>query len=336
MSIPRTTVCLLSASVFFMLFAGCGPEIKDVDQAEVIKSDAKADIAIKFAAGTVGTYRHFSETIQDFKFEQPSLKKVKEEQVRIVIDIEFDQKIETVNSDGSALAKITFTGIRTFFTARDGVRFDFDSRRKADKKKSFYSLIGKSYTVTLFPDGGAKAVDTKKAMAAVTGAAEKRVATTLLSDKEIRKRHGIPGLPAGDQSLKGVGESWSKVTAGHQKLIPPKTFKKTYKVSKIEGKGGKQIAVVAMNAVESDKAVEGLEDKSGMSFLGAMFDTKETYTGSMTFDSAGGRVVGYDEKLVAEYIATQENVGAAKEDRPDMLTMALTYSISLKSINNSN
>lgn len=306
MSMSRTTVSFLLVCFFCVLFAGCGSEIR--------------------------TYRHISETIQDYKFEQPSLKKAKVEQVRTLVNVEFDQEIETVNSDGSAIAKITFKKIRTLFKARDGVRFDFDSEREEDKKNSLYAMIGKSYTVNLLPDGGAKSVDTKEAIAAVTGAAEKRIAISLLKDRGIFRRHGVPGMPAGEQSLKNVGESWSKVVAGHEKLIPPKTFKKTYSVSKIEKKDGREIVIVKMNGIESDKPVEGLEGKSGMGFLEAMFDTKETYTGSMTFDSAARRAISYDEKLVAEYIATQEKIGAAKEENPDVLTMGLTYSINMELI----
>ncbi len=328
----RSSACFLLVCFFFALFAGCGPEAKDAG--EVAEPAVQAEVAFKFAAGEAGTYKFVAETIQDFSFEQPSLKKIKEEQTRSFMDIEFDQEIETVNDDGSAIAKITFKNIRMFMKGKSGVSLDFDSTRGSDKKNPLYRLIGKSYTVSLFPDGSAKPLDTKKALAAVSSPVEKRVAIALLNEKEVLKRHGVPGLPEPDQSTKAKGESWSKLAAGHEKLIPPKAFKKTYKVSKIQEKNGGQIVVVAMDGVESDERLEGLEDKSGMGFLGAMFDTKETYTGGMTFDSADGRVVSFNEKLIAEYIATDAGMGGSKDKEPDVLKMGLTYSLTLKTIKN--
>lgn len=331
----RVSAWILTVCFFFALFAGCAPETKDIgeikvvpEKSKVVEPVVKADIAFKFAPGQAGTYRYVSEMIQDFKFEQPSLEKIKEDQTRSLVDITFDQKIETVNDDGSALAGITIGQVRMFMQGKGGVNLDFDSTRDEDKGKPLYAIIGKSYTVSLLPDGSAKAVNTKEVIAAVTGKTEKRIVTGLLKDAEIMKRHGIPGLPDPAQSQKATGQIWSKVVAGHEKLIPPKAFEKTYKVSNIDGK----IVTVEMDGVETDKPVEGLGSKSGMGFLGAIFDTTESYKGKMTFDAADRRVVGYDEKLFAEYIATDADMGGAKDKEPDVLRMALTYSISLESI----
>ena len=329
----RSLVCFLVVCLFFALFSGCEPAVKDVDPGKVVKPAVKADVGVKYAAGAVGTYRFGSEMIQEIIFDQPAIKKSKVDQVKIDIDVEFDQEIEKVNPDGSALAKITFRDIRVFWTAPKGVVFDFDSEREADKKSSAYQLIGRSYTVNLLPDGSAKAVETKKALVGLRGFDETQLAGTLLSDKAVSQRHAIPGLPGVGQNLKGVGESWSKISIGHELLLPPKAFKKTYKVSNIEEKGGKDIVLVSMDAVESDEPVEGLGETSPIAaFIGPMVDGQETYSGEMTFDSTGGGVVGYNEKLVANYATTGEAMGVTVKMDPDMMKFNLTYSISLESV----
>lgn len=332
MAVFRYSVCILPVCLFFALFAGCEPAVKDVEKVQVVKTVANADVALKFVVGQVGTYRFNFELVQEIIFEQPSIKKSKLDQVKINIDVEFDQAIETVNSDGSALAKITFRDIRVLWTSPKGVKFDFDSEREDDKASSVYNLIGKSYTVNLLPDGSAKVASTKEALAAVSGIDEMKLAKELLSDKAVAERHTIPGIPAGGESSKSVGDSWSKVAIGHEKLLPPKVFKKTYTVSKMEEKGGKNIILVSMDAVESDESVEGLSETSSIAAsIGLMVDGQETYSGEMTFDSTGGGVVSYDEKLVANYATTGEAMGVAAKEDPDVLKFNLMYSVSLES-----
>ncbi|MBW8035579.1 MAG: hypothetical protein FVQ79_08110 [Planctomycetes bacterium] len=329
----KTTVCLLSMGVFFVLFAGCAPEVKDVDEPVAVK----ADISLKYVPGQVATYRSASEMTQEVIFEQPALKKTKVDRVNIQLDIKFDQVIETVNADGSAIAKITFKDIRVYREAPKGVSIDFDSNREEDKKDSAYNLIGKSYTVKLMPDGKASSVDTKDAMAAIKGIDAAEIAKALLNEKEISKRHGIPGIPTDGLNKVSAGDNWYKISIGHELLLPPKSFKKTYTVSNIEGKDGKKMIHVSMEAAESAESAEDAGEVSPIAaFLGPMVDGAETYSGDMTFDSSGGLVADYDEKLVANYATTGEAmgvaIGVAAKENPDMIKFNLIYSISLESV----
>src|SRR6056297_1003577 len=104
--------------VFFVMFlsgivvllSGCGPETQT------------ADLSLKFDE-SVSTYKYTSEYIQDYKFEQPRLEKVKEEQNKTVISMVYDRKIVSVEEDFSANAKITVKELSVLMKGRDELDF---------------------------------------------------------------------------------------------------------------------------------------------------------------------------------------------------------------------
>ncbi len=298
-----------------VLFAGCAPQ---------------ADLALKFAVGDRTKYSVTDEDIKDFKFEQPSLNKVRSEPRSTTTQIRFIQEIESVDETGG-VARITIKGLKYFAKDKGEVKFDFDSSREADKKKPLAKLPGKSYKIKLSSDGSVRVLDAKKIRKAVTGGQAGRVAKALLSDKSIQKRHQIQSLPDTDKSLLRTGDSWTKVETPQQRLMVPKAFEKTYTIEKVTGLGENQIAVVTMNATESPIAPGTVSRiAGGIGLFANMFDTEEDYTGEMVLDLDTGKVAKYYEKLVTKYIAAEPSAKQKPDKGPDLLTIVLTYSTTME------
>lgn len=305
----------IGAVCLSVLFAGCAPQ---------------ADLALKFAVGDRTKYRVTDENIKDFKFEQPSLNKVRSEPRSTTIQIKFIQEIESVDENGG-VARITIKSLKYFAKDKGKVKFDFDSRREADKKKPFAKLLGKSYKIKLASDGGVRVLDANNIRKAVTGGQAGRVAKGLLSDKSIQKRHEIRSLPDADKSLLRRGDSWTRAEIPQQRLMVPKAFEKTYTFEKVTGQGGRQIAVVNMSATESPTAPGTISKiAGGIGLFANMFDTEEDYTGEMVLDLDTGKVAKYYEKLVIKYIAAEPSAKQKPDKGPDLLTIILTYSTTME------
>ncbi len=292
----------------------------------------QTSLTLKFAPEDTTTYRVSTEMIKDFRFEQPSLTppKLKEEQSGTTADVTFQQKIDKVQSDGSALATVTIKEIAYIVKDKDTLKFDFDSTRQADKDKPFAKVIGQSYTIKISPAGVVEVVDAKDARSAVTAGYEGKVAKALFSDKGIKKRHSILALPDIARSTLKTGKSWSRVVGSPPGLLTPKSFEKTYTLESIEGPKGNQVVTVLMNAVESGGPTPVVEKPSGMGICAKMFDATETYTGKMVLELGTGKVLQFNEKLVATYLAVEEPQGGSGDKGPDTLTMRLTHSVSMK------
>ena len=305
----------IGAVCLSVMFAGCAPQ---------------ADLALKFAVGDRTKYSVTDEDIKDFKFEQPSLNKVRSEPRSTTTQIKFIQEIESVDENGG-VARITIKGLKYFAKDKGKVKYNFDSSRDADKKKPLAKLLEKSYKIKLASDGSVDVLDANKIRSSVTEGQAGRVAKSLLSDKGIQKRHENLFLPDADNSLLRQGDSWSRAKAAQQRLMVPKSFEKTYTLKKVTGREGHQIAVVNMNAAESPSA-PGTVSKiaGGIGFFANMFDTEEDYTGEMVLDLDTGKVAKYYEKLVTKYIAAEPSAKQKPDKGPDLLTIVLTYSTTME------
>jgi hypothetical protein len=304
-------VCL---SIFFA--AGCGPQ---------------ADLALKFNAGDKTSYIIMEEDSKDFKFEQPSLDKVRFEPRTVTSEITFLQEIEKVDEKGAAIAKITITAFKYFAKDKGNVKLNFDSSREDDKKKPLAKLIGKSYKIKLASDGSVKVLNAKNIRKAVTGGQAYRVANALLNNKVIQRRHGIRSLPDTDKSLLSTGDSWTRVETPQLRLMVPKAFEKTYTFNKVTGHGNNQVAIVNMNASESPTTPVGaLKSPGGIGLFSNMFDTDETYTGQMVLELATGKVAKFNENFVTTYTAAEPSVRQKPDKGPDVLTIEITYSAALE------
>ena len=293
----------------------------------------QANLTLKFAPDDTTTYRISAQKIRDFRFEQPSLTppKFDENQSGTTVDMTFEQKIDKVQSDGSALATVTVKEIVYFAKDKDALKFDFDSTRKADKDRPFAKVIGQSYTIKISPAGVAEAVDAKDARKAVTVGYEAKVAKALFSDDRIKKRHSILALPDIAKSDLKAGMSWSRIVGSPPGLLTPKSFEKTYTLESVEGPKGNRVATVLMNAGESAEPAPATgKQPSGMGVFANIFDATETYTGKMVLESGTGKVRQYNEKLVATYLAAEEPRGGSGDKGPDTLTLRLTHSVSME------
>jgi len=309
----KVVLCLVVVSIFSaMLFTGCA---------------APADLTMKFTPDDAVTYKVTTEMIKDYRFEQPTAGKLVEQQSVTKIETEFLQKVESVDGQGNALVTITLNAIKFTVVDKNDTRLDFDSKRKSDKGKPLAKLVGQSYKIKISPAGGVKVVNAKKIRSVVKGGHDGQVAKNFLSDDSIVKQHEVPALPDSGTTL-AAGSTWSRIKASPPGLLAPKSFEKIYTLSKIENRGGKNVAVVEMNAIDSATPAADASMSGGMGPFAKMFDTEEIFNGQLIFDLAGGTVRRYNEKLVATYVAAESPPNQKPDKGPDTLTMGFTYAIS--------
>jgi predicted small lipoprotein YifL len=315
-------ICVLSvvAASLLVSLAGCG---------------GRANLTLNFVPNDVVTYKVSTQTIKDFRFEQPSLNppKLSEQQSGTTIDVVFDQRIEKVDPDGSAVANVTIKDIIYIVKDKDDVRFDFDSQRASDKDQPFAKVVGQSYKIKISPDGKVQTVDAAAARNAVTAGFQGQIAKAFFSDERIADRHEIMALPdpgASDLKVKG---SWNRVVPSPPGLLTPKSYQKVYTLTRVDGPKSNRIATVNMVAAESAKAADNApEGIKGMGIFANMFDTKEAYTGKLVLETGTGKVLDYYEKLEAKYLAAEEPAGGSSDKGPDTLTMGFTYAVTVKAL----
>ena len=308
--------------VLSVIFAGCGPET-DTARSRLA---SKADLSLTFSAGDKTMYKVAVKAIKDFKFEQPSLGKLKEEQTGSAIDLKFLQEIESVDNNGNAVARITVKGLKYLVKNKSGVVFDYDSESESEKKHYLSKLLGKSYKIKLNRDGGVQVVDAS----AIRKVSAEKIIKNFLSEPRIVRRHEILSLPKSGQSILKEGGSWSRIKASPPGLLSPKTFEKVYTLRDVSKNN---IAIVKMEAVPTSKAPEEAPTgDQGMGIIAKMFDSEENFTGQMVLDLNTGKVQKYNEELAASYVAAESSREQVKGKGPDVLTMGFTHAVSLEMI----
>ncbi|MBN1125917.1 MAG: hypothetical protein JXA82_12990 [Sedimentisphaerales bacterium] len=314
----RNVIATVIGLVGVMILTGCGA--------------SQVNLAMQFKVNDVDTYRVTTEQIKDYKFEQPSEEppKVTENQSATVISVVFDQRVDNIDAKGNAIADITVKGLQYTVTEKDATKFDFDSAREADKSKPLAKLVGATYKINISPDGRVSVLEAQQARKLLTGATtDAKVASNLFKDDTIIQRHEVLALPKGVQSTVKVGSAWSEVVASPPGLLAPKSYEKVYTLKEIEGGKESGTAQVVMTAQESAVQAEGVaKDAPGMGFMAKMFDTEESYNGSMKFHLGSGKVSEYMEKLAVRYIAAESPANQKPDKGPDTLIMGLTYTVS--------
>ncbi len=309
--------------VLSVIFAGCGPEAGTARS----RLGSKADLSLTFSVGDRTMYKVAVKGIKDFKFEQPSLGKLKEEQTGSAIELKFLQEIESVDNNGNAVARITVKGLKYLVKNKSGVVLDYDSESESGKKHYLSKLLGKSYKIKLNRDGGVQVVDAS----AIRKVSAEKIIKNFLSEPRIVKRHEILSLPkAPGQSRLKEGNSWSRIKASPPGLLSPKTFEKVYTLRDVSKNN---IAIVKMEAVPTSKAPEDAPTgDQGMGVFAKMFDSEENFTGQMVLDLNTGKVQKYNEELAASYVAAESSREQVKGKGPDVLTMGFTHAVSLEMI----
>lgn len=309
-------VCVIStAAVLIAAMHGCSSSVK---------------MAYTPTVGQTATYESSSSLIKDFKFEQPTLNKSREEQTSTLVTVTFDQKIAEVQSDGSAVADITIKAVQCKMVNKNEVRYEFNSTDEKNKGDALNSIIGKSYRIAISPEGKVTVVDAAAARAVVVSGEGQKIAQKIFMDESIKERHQLP-MPATDKNVISAKKTWSSVQPSPPGLLAPKTFEKVYTVSEV----GKDKVVVTMAAKESlEKAAETQSaGASSMGIFAKMFDNQDQFTGTLVMNPVDGTVYEYNETLVSSYVAQEKPQNAPADAAPDTLLMQLTYGISLKKLN---
>lgn len=322
MSSKLFTGSVVFVTCLMLIFAGCAPESETGGKSVV--SGKSADIKLNFTAGNTTKYKVITETLKDFKFEQPSLNKLKEEQTGSKIEMKFTQKIDSVDAEGNAVASITINSIKFLAKNKGGVTLDFDSA--TNTKHALASLIDRSYRIKISPSGSVSSFDVSSAKAVSSD----KFVRSLLADKNIQQRHEVLALPEAASSTLKAGQSWSKVKSPPPGMLDPKNFEKTYTVKSING----NMAQIEMLAVPTSKKADNKAPKSdpGMGIFAKMFDAEDKWSGNLTLDLNSGKISKYNETLVSTYLAAEESRFQVEGKGPDMLTMGLTSSVSLEKI----
>jgi hypothetical protein len=262
--------------------------------------------------------------VKSFKFEQPSLNKLKEEQTGSKVETTFTQTIDSVDAEGNAVASIKIDGIKYLAENKGGIVLDFNSA--TNSKHALASLIGRSYSIKISPFGDVSPVD----IASARAVSSDKFVKSFLANKSIQKRHEVLALPAvGNTKLK-AGQSWSKVKSPPPGMLDPKNFEKIYTLKSVRG----NMAQIEMQAVPTSKATDDKAAKSdsGMGIFAKMFDAEDSWSGNLTLDLSSGAITKYNETLVSTYLAAEESRVQVEGKGPDMLTMGLTSSVILEKI----
>ena len=288
-----------------------------------------AEMSLKFSPDQTTTYNAVSEVVKDFRFEQPNLNKLREEQTKTVIDMTYDQTVTSVDEEGMAEATITIKSLKVTMVNKNELRFSYDSEK--DTKSPMSKLLGASYTISMAPDGTAKALDTQNAAKLISSGFEKKIADSILDGKSIEARHSVPALPREGTISLAKNATWTQTVPSPPGLLAPKNYQKTYTLTDMSKQDGVTVATVSMTAGEAAEAAAGAMN-GGMGIFAKMFDNEDTYTGSMTLDVDSGSVLTMDETLVSTYLAQEMPEKGDPEKGPDMLTMRFTNIVKLEKL----
>ncbi|MHC4551462.1 MAG: hypothetical protein ACYSUT_01655 [Planctomycetota bacterium] len=295
-----------------VLMTGCNPS---------------ADMSLKFTPQQTTTYKAVSEVVKDFRFEQPNLNKLREEQTKTVIEMTFDQTIKSVDEKGTATAAITIKALKVDMTNKNEKKYAYDSEK--DTTSPLNKLLGASYQIAIAPNGTVTVVENQTAKAAVRSGYEKNVASIILDDKNIIARHTVAAMPQEESVQLVKGDSWVMVVASPPGLLAPKNYEKNYTLTALTAQG---IATVSMDAGEDAQAASGMGASGNIGIFAKMFDNEDSYTGTMTFDVNSGTLLNMEETLVSTYLAQEMPDKGDPEKGPDTLKMQFTNVVKLEKL----
>ena len=316
MSCKASLFLSLIALVAVVFVSGCGPS---------------AQLSLQFTPQASDSYEVTTEVTKDFRFEQPTADKLREEQTTTVIRVGFTQTVTAVDDAGVASADVVIDSLAVYMTNKNEERLSYDSATESDKSNPLSKLIGQRYTVQWSPEGKVVGFESAAARRAVTGGFEALLAERLVSEEGIRERHQIPALWDVGSPSASVKQTWTQTVPSPPGLLAPKNYQKVYTLTGVETRDGQKVAVVEMNAAESaERADLQSSNAMGMGIFAKMFDSQDSYTGRLLLDQATGTVVEYDETLVSTYLAHEMPPNAPADKGPDTLTMRFTHRVTMK------
>lgn len=306
--------------------------IEDVQKKEKIakiQEEPAVQLALKFVPGDTTTYKVLTEGQRSVKWEGQLAEKpeaFKGGHTGNKIEMTFTQKIQSADDQANAVAEITIKELKYSSIVRDNPILLFDSTKDKNPNNPLNKLIGQSYTIKITPSGQVlEVVDVTQAKAAIRGStAANTIAMNLLSEKAITEQHSIPSLPPADKNKLSPGYTWSNTKSHSFDLMGSKTYEKIYTLKEIKKTDDKETAIVQLNAIPSSEMAEELHKEQSMGPFSKMFDTTETYTGSLQLDLTDGKVKEADEKLQVEWVAAEVPTGQDQENKePIVLRMSV-------------
>lgn len=318
--IAAVTACV------FLLANGCSGPSRGPVAADERQQPVK--LAMNFAPEDSMTYKVAMETGKSVEWQgpAPSPKGFQGGHTSNEMEMTFTQKIESVEDQGNAVARITIEGLKYVTTIKDKAVLDFDSTREADQNNPLNNLIGQSYTIEITPSGQvSNIIDVSEALAAVK---DDKTAVILLSSDAIKERHTIPALPVAGENQLLPGGTWSNIKNVSFDMMGAKTFERVYTLGEISDAAGHRIALAKMEAVPSVEKVKESHKEQTIDLFSRMFDNKEDYTGEMKFDLAEGKVAEYSETLLVQWFIVDPN--PKKDEPPSALKMSAKRSFSIE------
>jgi len=309
-----------------LLTAGCTAPTRDA-----------ATLELKLAPQDSTAYKVTTEMEDSVKFEGflPDQIASKDSRNHNRIEITFDQRIQSTDDKGNAVAKITIKKLKYVSIHRDNLVLDFDSSREKDQDKPMAKLIGQGYTIEIAPTGEVtKVIDVKQADQAVRSASTPpKVAVRLIDPTVIKERHGILTLPVTDKNQLRTGDNWSSIKAFDFRMMGSKSYERIYTLKETKDTNGRQVAVIEMNAIPSSEMAEQLHKEQATPDFSKLFDDSGwQYTGRLKLDLTAGKVEEYLEKLQSEWVAVDPSAGREGDSEPAVLRMTATRLYHLEKI----
>ena len=329
----QTTICSFAASVVIcalLLTVGCAELAEETTKPKVEPEEQKPTVklALKFTPEDLTAYKLTTERERGVIWEGPLINKPRSfvgGHSGNRIEMTFTQRIQNVNDEGNAVAKITIKGLKYLTKVKDNIILDFDSSREKDRNSPLGKLIGQSYTIEITASGEvSKIIDVSGARTAVGDASSSQRAARLLSTAVIKEQHTIPALPGAERNQLRTGESWSNIKTFSFGPLGSKSYERIYELKEIKDTDKRRTAIVEMSVVPSSEKAKELHKEQVISFFSQMFDNPvETYTGQLKLDLTSGKIEQYFEEFRSEWIAVNP-MASEKDKEPDILRMSAT------------
>ena len=328
------TIFVMGLICLMLFWAGCkqgqpvtqeAQEVKKVEAVKPVK-----EVKMEITPAWSGDYKISMSSHRSVGFEGPLKgdKDFKGGTTGSQMEMVFNQQIEDINEDGSAVARITIKELKYLNKVKDDVRIDFDSAADTQKTSPLSKLVGVSYTIVFTPDGKiAKVADTGEAKKLLQGQkTENQLAVRILSNESVKERHQLP-LP-GRQFVVADGARWSDTKTLEMGLMGKKSYERVYTVSGAENPDGEEV-VINMEAIPGGEP-EG--EKVGMESFSKMFDNKEIYNGKIIYNSDNGYVKNWSETFEAEWVVVEPDAGTADKE-PSAVKMKSEQAFKLEKLN---
>ncbi|MGB7581060.1 MAG: hypothetical protein WBL85_01245 [Sedimentisphaerales bacterium] len=298
------------------------------------QANGQVKIALKSTVGELDKYKITTVARRTTKWQGPVPNKAafdesfSEERVEMAVT----RRIQTVDANGVATAKVSIDRLKCFFTSKGQTTVDFDSTRNSDSKNPLIQLIGETYTIEFNPQNIVSFVDDLPPVTTMMKGetvSDKEGREIVLPDSII-ERHSTIQLPKQGQEMLKPGGKWSSIKTFVFGKMGIKSYEKIYTLKELRN-DGREIAVIDMNAIptsEVEPRYTGMKAEEGAS---QKFDSKELYTGAGEFDVKAGRIENYNENLQATWtVALPAKQGDTSE--PVVLNMSAERGYSVERI----